>query len=255
VDSALYESRHSFVWNLAADLLPLLAPAAGEHILDLGCGTGQLTAKIAESGAAVVGLDRSAEMIGQARQNYPGLDFRLADGANFSYPGEFDAVFSNAALHWITEPENAIRSIASSLRPGGRFLAEFGGKRNIQGFLNASRTVLERRGYAFRNPWYFPSIGEYATLLERRGFEVRAAWHFDRLTVLDEGDDALRDWIEMFGFAVLASAPKAEWPAIVHEIEGLLRPNSYVNGRWQMDYVRVRVYASLKPDLPGSTPH
>ena len=103
MDSALYEARHSFVWNLAADMLPLLAPAAGERILDLGCGTGQLTAKIAESGASVVGLDRSPEMIGQARQNYPGFEFRLADAANFSFPGEFDAVFSNAALHWIPE--------------------------------------------------------------------------------------------------------------------------------------------------------
>ena len=253
MDSALYESRHSFVWNLAAaDMLPLLAPVAGEHILDLGCGTGQLTAQIAESSASVVGLDRSLEMIGQARQNYPNLEFRLADGANFSFPGEFDAVFSNAALHWIPEAEKVIQSIASSLRPGGRFVAEFGGKRNVQGLLDAARIVLGRRGYSYRNPWYFPSIGEYSTLLERHGFEVRAVWHFDRLTILDEGDASMRDWLEMFGFVVLAPAPKAEWPAIVQEIEDLLRPRLYKDGRWHMDYVRLRVQADFSPNPPRS---
>jgi trans-aconitate methyltransferase len=245
VDSALYEARHSFVWNLAADMLPLLAPAAGERILDLGCGTGQLTAKIAESGASVLGLDRSPEMIGQARQNFPGLEFRLGDGANFSFPGEFDAVFSNAALHWIPEAENVIRSIASSLRPGGRFIAEFGGKRNVQRLLDAARTALEARGHAFRNPWYFPSIGEYSTLLERQGFEVRTAWHFDRLTLLDDGEDSMGDWIEMFGFAVLAPAPKPEWPAIIREMENSLRPQLYRDGRWQLDYVRLRITAEF----------
>lgn len=233
-------------------MLPLLDPVAGERILDLGCGTGQLTAKIAESGASVVGLDRSAEMIGQARQNYPGLEFRLADAASFSYPGEFDAVFSNAALHWITDAEKAIESIASSLRPGGRFVAEFGGRRNIQSLLDASRIALERRGHAFRNPWYFPSLGAYSTLLEGHGFEVRSAWHFDRPTLLDEGEDALADWIEMFGFALLSPAPREERASIVSDIEDALRPKLYKDGRWQLDYVRLRIQADFRPDLRRS---
>lgn len=254
MDSTLYEARHSFVWNLGADLLPLLAPQPDERILDLGCGTGQLTAKIAESGAKVVGLDRSPEMVGQARKNYPNLEFRLADAASFSYPGEFDAAFSNAALHWIREPENVLRSLASSLRPGGRFVAEFGGKRNVAQLLAAAETVLNRRGYNYENSWYFPSIGEYAALLEQNGFEVGAAWHFDRLTPLDDGDDAMRDWIEMFGFVLLSPAPKPEWATIVREIEDILRPKLWKDGRWHMDYVRIRIKAELKPDLPRSVP-
>ena len=231
-------------------MLPLLDPKPDERILDLGCGTGQLTAKIAESGAHVVGLDRSAEMVGQARQNYPNIEFKLADAASFSFPGEFDAVFSNAALHWISEPEKVIKSIASSLRPGGRFVAEFGGKRNVGRLLAAAKIALEKRGFEYANPWYFPSIGEYSTLLEQNGFEVRAAWHFDRPTQLDEGLDAMRDWIQMFGFVVLAPAPKPEWPAIVNEIEERLRPDLFTEGRWMMDYVRIRVQAIFKPDLP-----
>jgi len=247
VDSTLYEARHSFVWNLAADLIPLLNPQPNERILDIGCGTGQLTAKIADFGATVLGLDRSPEMIGQARQNYPNLEFKLAEAGSFSVPGSFDAVFSNAVLHWIPEAEQVIRNIASCLRPGGRFVAEFGGKRNVARLLEAAKPALERRGFAYANPWYFPSVAEYAALLERNGFEVRAAWHFDRLTPLDEGEDAMRDWIEMFGFVLLASAPKAEWAAIAHEIEATLRPELYIDARWHLDYVRLRVIAEFRP--------
>ena len=253
MDAALYESRHAFVWNYGADLVPLLDPQPGERILDLGCGTGQLTARIAGSGARVLGLDSSPGMIGQARQNYPNLEFKLADAASFSFPREFDAVFSNAALHWIREPENVIQCVASCLRPEGRFVAEFGGKRNIGRFIAAAKAALEHRGYSYVSPWYFPSIGEYALLLERNGFEVSAAWHFDRSTKLDDGCDAMRDWIQMFGLGVLGSAPKTEWRAIVSDIEERLRPDLFVDGQWYMDYVRLRVQAIFRPDLPRST--
>lgn len=253
MDAALYESRHSFVWNYGADLVPLLDPHAGERILDLGCGTGQLTARIAESGAHVVGLDSSPEMIGQARQNYPNLEFKLADATSFSFGNAFDAVFSNAALHWIREPESVIRRVASCLRQEGRFVAEFGGKRNVGRFVAAAKSALEQRGYAYENSWYFPSIGEYATLLERNGFEVTAAWHFDRRTKLDDGVDAMRDWIQMFGFGALGSAPKSEWRGIVSQIEDILRPDLCIDGQWYMDYVRIRVQAVFKPDLQHST--
>lgn len=250
MDAGLYEARHSFVWNLGADLVPLLAPVPGERILDLGCGTGQLTARIAETGARVVGLDSSPAMIGQARQNYPNLEFRLANAVDFSFPDQFDAVFSNAALHWILEPEKVIESIARSLRPGGRFVAEFGGKRNIARLRSAAEAVLGRRGFQHTNPWYFPSLAEYATLLEKHGFEVNAAWHFDRLTPLDEGEDALADWIEMFGFVLLSNVPKGDLKAVTREIETILRPQLYMDGRWHMDYVRLRIKAKFRPDLP-----
>ena len=250
MDAGLYEARHSFVWNLGADLVPLLDPQLGEKILDIGCGTGQLTARIAESGAQVVGLDRSPAMVGQARQNYPLLEFRLADAANFSFPAEFDAVFSNAALHWVLEPEQVLRSIASSLRPGGRFVAEFGGKRNVARLLAAARATLERRDLKYLNPWYFPTLGEYASLLERHGFEVGSAWHFDRLTPLDEGEDAMRDWIEMFGFVLLSGVPKSDLRAVVQEMEDALRPELFIDGQWYMDYVRLRIKAEFKAGLP-----
>ena len=137
-------------------MLPLLAPVPGERILDLGCGPGQLTAKIAESGAHVVGIDSSPEMIGQARQNYPQFEFKLADATSFAFDEPFDAVFSNAVLHWVQDAEAVVRNIASVLRPGGRFVAEFGGKRNVHALLGAAQIVLERNGFAFTESVVFP---------------------------------------------------------------------------------------------------
>lgn len=192
-DPALYDSKHSFVWKYGRELIELLAPQKGERILDLGCGTGHLTQQIALTGAEVTGLDISPAMIEQARKNYPDLEFFQADAAAFESARPFDAVFSNAALHWMTKPEAVVECVAHALQPGGRFAAEFGGKGNIAALRNAIRQALRAPGIARNeewNPWYYPSIGEYASLLERHGLAVRYATLFDRPTALEEGGGA-----------------------------------------------------------------
>ena len=239
----LYESSHSYVWQLAADVLALLAPRAGERILDLGCGPGQLTSRIAESGATVVGMDASAGMVEQARANYPDLAFRVGDAREFTVDAPFDAVFSNAVLHWVIEAEAAVRRIAAVLRPGGRFVAEFGGKGNIARVLAELRPILAEHGYPLRLPWFFPSIGEYAAILERNGLEVRSAALVDRPTPLNEGENGLRGWIEVFGQPLLAEIPAVERPAVLAELETRLRPTLFRDGAWSIDYRRLRVRA------------
>lgn len=202
----LYQSSHEFVWQLADDLLQLLAPGPGERILDLGCGTGQLTSKIAERGAEVLGIDRSPEMIEQARRNFPGLKFESGNATALTVEAPFDAVFSNATLHWVKPPEAAAARIWAALRPGGRFVAEFGGWGNVARVRQALRHALlevARLDLDGLDPWYFPSVGEYAALLERQGFEVRLATLFDRPTPLEGGDDGQRDWLRMFGASLL----------------------------------------------------
>ncbi len=240
-DAEQYEGKHSFVWRLGAGVVELLAPRPGERILDVGCGTGQLTAEIAKQGAQVVGLDSSATMIGQARQNYPGLTFALCDATHFHFEEPFDAVFSNAALHWVKQADAAAESIARALKSGGRFVAEFGGNGNTGSILSALRIALGPESDA-RCPWYYPSISEYASVLERHGLEVCHAELFDRPTPL-EGENGMEDWLRMFGDSFFKGMPVNEAVAKRREVVGLLRSKLYRDGVWTVDYRRLRVLA------------
>jgi trans-aconitate methyltransferase len=243
-NSSLYEERHSFVWKYGADLLPMLAPQPGERILDLGCGTGQLTGRIAESGADVEGLDKSPDMIAQARRNYPFLTFREADAANFTVADPADAIFSNAALHWVPDAEAVVRCVARALKTGGRFVAEFGGKGNVRYILDSILTALRRRGYEGSNPWYFPSIGEYSSLLESYGLEVNHATLFDRFTPLENPQAGLSEWMRMFGSPFLAEIPKEHIDEILTDMNEIARPWLFRDGQWFADYRRIRVMAT-----------
>ena len=245
-DAGLYDDKHSFVWKLAAGVVELLAPKPGERILDLGCGTGHLTGKLAEAGAHVVGVDRSEEMIRQAREAYPSLVFKVMDARELDLDGPFDAVFSNATLHWIKEPERVITSMAKLLRPSGRFVAEFGGRGNTGELLKAvdlAWTKLSLPGPA-PHPWYFPTIAEYSGLLEKNGLETTYAILFDRPTPLDDGDHGLRNWLDMFGATFVETLPESARNQLKYEIERELRPTLFLDGRWVMDYRRLRVSAN-----------
>ena len=241
-DPERYESRFSFVWNHGADLVDLLDPKPGETVLDLGCGTGQLTRQIAERGADAVGLDSAPAMVAQARMNYPALRFLLADGTDFSLDERVDAVFSNAALHWMTKPEAVVACVRRALKPGGRFVAEFGGQSNVATIVAAIRAEVPDAV----NPWYYPSLGEYATRLESHGFRVTQAFHFDRPTPL-EGDRGMHDWMDMFGGAMLTGLKTGERSGAVDRIVERLRPLLVRDGVWRADYVRLRVRAILYP--------
>lgn len=160
---ALYQEKHAYVYDYGEALIAILKPQAGERILDLGCGAGQLTAEIAKRGVQVVGLDASADMIADARNNYPDLEFLIADAADFHFDQPFDAIFSNAALHWVLNYRQAIGCMYEVLKPGGRLVLEMGGKGNIQNIEDALRYTLDEHGYVFQASmprWFFPSIGQ-----------------------------------------------------------------------------------------------
>jgi trans-aconitate methyltransferase len=234
-DAERYQARHSYVFAYGEELIELLQPRAGEKILDLGCGSGQLTAKIAlamGSGAEVVGIDRSPEMIAEARRNFPQIEFEIGDAANFVLDSKVDAIFSNAVLHWVNDADGAARSIARAFRNGGRLVVELGGKGNIQTVIDAVREVAG----PVETPWYYPSIGEYASVLERHGLEVAFAALFDRPTRV-EGDDGLEDWLAMFAGTMV---PTAE---MRREVAERLRPKMFRDGGWTIDYRRLRVVA------------
>ena len=224
-DAKEYDARYQWVADYGASMITMLDPKPGERILDFGCGTGRLAQEIANSGAQVTGIDSSPEMIAEAQKNFPGIPFEVADGRTFHSSEPFDAVYSNAVLHWVRPPEAAVKSIAAALKPGGRFVAEFGGKGNVRNITDAMGTY----------PWYFPSIGEYASLLESYGLETTTAALFPRPTPM-QGESGMRDWLKMFTSSFL---PEERIP----EVESILRPKLYHDGAWYIDYVRLRITA------------
>ena len=245
-DAEFYDSKHSFVSHFGADLVELLDPRSGEGILDLGCGTGHLTYKIANSDAETVGIDSAPTMIEQARTHYPNLQFEVGDGTNLPFTEQFDAVFSNAVLHWIKEPEKVVAGIWRSLKPGGRFVAEFGGKGNVKAIVAAIYNAMQTADYTANeeiNPWYFPSIGEYGTLLEKQGLQLTFATLFDRPTPLNDGEQGMQNWLKMFGNSFFQAIPVDKQMSILADIEKQLHPILYHNGKWFADYRRIRVVA------------
>lgn len=243
-DADRYETSHSFVYEYGEDLLELLDPEPTDRVLDLGCGTGHLTSQIRDHGAAVVGMDRSQEMVVEAKSTHPECDFVCADARVFAVDEPFDAVFSNAALHWISDQDAVLESVADALAQGGRFVAELGGAGNVRQITDAVQRELCDRGYDIEHPWYFPSIGEYAPRLEDHGFEVRFATLFDRPTELD-GEDGLESWLRMFGDGLFESLSAEERTDVIAAVEDDLRDDLYRDGTWIADYRRLRFVAVL----------
>jgi len=246
-NTALYDGKNAFVWKHGRGVVELLAPQPGERILDLGCGTGHLTNQIATAGAEVIGLDKSQPMIEEARRLYPNLRFEIADATDFNFDQPFDAIFSNAAIHWMKDQPAVARCIWEALRPGGRFVAEFGGKGNIRAIRTALTDAVEAAGETINaEPFarYYPAIGEYATLLEAQGFRVTFATHFDRPTKLDEGEKGLRNWLFTFADNVIESLPESKREEVIAKVERELKPKLFREGSWFADYRRIRIVAA-----------
>jgi trans-aconitate methyltransferase len=238
-----YAQHAHFVPALGAPVLELLRPQAGERILDLGCGDGVLTEKIAASGAVVVGVDAAADMIAAAKRR--GLDARAMEGGKLEFSAEFDAVFSNAALHWMKRDRDAvIAGVHRALKPGGRFVAEMGGHGCCAAITVAMVAVLERHGIldgAATIPWYFPTVDDYRARLERAGFKVEYIELIPRPTPLPTN---MAGWIELFTQPFLNRLPPEQRPRAVEEAVEVLRPVLCdEQGRWTGDYIRLRFAA------------
>jgi trans-aconitate methyltransferase len=249
-NAAGYDGKHSFVWKYGEEVIELLAPAPNERILDLGCGTGHLTNRIAASGAAVVGVDSSPAMIESARKNYPELDFVETNATSLSFDAEFDAVFSNATIHWIKDQSGLTAAIWRALKPGGRFVAEFGGKGNLRAVREALERAMTGAGHQVNYDAlarYYPTVGEYATLLESGGFCVTYAAHFERPTRLENGERGLRDWLATFADNVLEALTPNQLEQDNAAVESQLRPELFRDGSWFADYRRIRIVAIKEP--------
>lgn len=243
---AVYAEVGAFVPTFGAGVFEWLAPQAGERILDLGCGDGQLTSKIAAAGARVVGADASPEMVAAARSR--GLEAHLCNAEALPFTSEFDAVFSNAALHWVRDQDAMLAGVRRALKPGGRFVAEMGGHGNIASIQVALAAVLERHGltrqFTAEQMNYFPTPDAYRARLERQGFVVEQIQLIPRPTPL--GDSGMHGWLTTFRHGVLAAVPELLRPTVVDETVALLEPVLRdEQGNWTADYVRLRFIGNV----------
>lgn len=236
-----YRKNAGFVADLGLPAVDLLAPQAGERVLDLGCGDGRLTSEIATRGAEVVGVDGSPELLAVARSR--GLTVVEGDGHQLPFAGEFNAVFSNAALHWMIRPKEVIEGVRRALKPGGRFVGEFGGHGNVAAIVTAVLAVLWHRGIdgKARFPWFFPTPDEYAGLLVQGGFRVLGMELFPRPTPLPTD---MAGWLDTFAGSFFHDFTLADRSVAINEVLALLAPSLKDEaGRWTADYVRLRFAA------------
>ncbi len=251
-DADVYRRHADFVPALGRPVLDLLAPKTGERILDLGCGDGTLSVEIAAAGAAVVGIDNSHSMVARAQSR--GIDAHVADGQALGFEHEFDAVFSNAALHWMRDADAVLAGVVRALKPDGRFVGEFGGHGNVAAVKVALSAVLERRGTDPRAHlvWYFPTAEAYRERLEAHGFAVSTTELIPRPTPLPTD---MAGWLDTFAGPMLSALPESERTAARDEAVALLAPALCDDrGRWTADYVRLRFAARLAQDEGQSAP-
>lgn len=245
-DAASYDRRFAFVSEGGAPILARLSPRPGERILDLGCGTGELTAQIEAAGAAVVGLDADQAMLARARDRFPGLTLVHAAAEQAGWPitlGRFDAIFSNAALHWMT-PGPALAQARRALAIGGRFVGEFGGQGNVAAVLDAIARARAQAGLAPRqSPWFFPSLATWAALLEGASFEPLWVELVDRPTPVPTLEGGVLDWLHMFAGRMFDDLDKAHATEVRSAAVELARPALFQAGRWMVDYRRLRFEA------------
>ena len=244
-NSESYAQNARFVTDLGAPVLALLDPRPGEHILDLGCGDGVLTGKIADLGCKVVGVDSSPDFVAAAKNL--GLDIIEKNAADLDFGPSFDAVFSNAALHWMKDADAVISGVARALRPKGRFVAEFGGHNCVKIIQTALIDELDRRGYDGQgaNPWYFPTVEDYGARLAAGGFDVRYIALIPRPTPLP-GD--IMGWLTTFSGCFTSVMPNAERADYLECVRQRIKPHLCdAQGNWTADYVRLRFAAHLTP--------
>lgn len=243
-NSTLYDQKHDFVAKYGEGLLTFLPENPAQAILDLGCGTGTLTAQLAARGSRVIGVDSARPMVERARAQYPELTFEVCDALALPFEGEFDVVFSNAVFHWIADHDTLLENVKTALKPGGQLICEFGGAGNIAVVEQAFNRACEEMGLAVRAPRFnFPTPEEFSARLARHGLTPVNVYDYDRPTPLKDGEQGLANWMRQFFAGQLEALPEQTGQALLARAEELARPELWDGDHWIADYRRLRAVA------------
>ncbi len=240
-DSRLYDKSQAFVSEYGNELISFIPLNKQQCILDLGCGTGDLTQKLSEISSCIIGIDASKEMIQAAKKKYPHLNFEVMDACHLQWKNQFDVVFSNAVFHWIADQERLLKGIYVALKNNGKLVCEFGASGNIAQIEKAYGLVLESSSKEYINPFYFPTVEEYSALLQTAGFKIEKIYDYDRPTPLPDGKDGLRKWMMQFFADRLSMYDKAKQMVIFENVEKILEKKMFDGTKWTADYRRIRV--------------
>lgn len=242
-DAQLYNDKHDFVSEYGRSLVDLVPCDAGQVVLDLGCGTGDLTKALAEKSGQAVGVDGSGDMIRLARNRFPEIEFHVKDACGLAWRERFDIVFSNAVFHWIPDQRRLLEAVRGALKPGGKLICEFGAAGNIARIQDAFATALREVGHDFASPFYFPEADEYGGVLEESRLVPESVVVYERPTPLKGGASGLRDWVTQFFAGDMDKLSHAEREAVHGLMLGRLADALWDGGQWVADYRRIRVIA------------
>ncbi|MCL2212825.1 MAG: class I SAM-dependent methyltransferase [Oscillospiraceae bacterium] len=243
-NAELYQDKHSFVSEYGKAILEYVSNNNAQSILDIGCGTGDLTHELAQKSGVVIGIDNSESMIKKAKEKYPKIEFCVIDACNLTWKNSFDIVFSNAVFHWIQNQTKLLEGIYRALKIDGKLICEFGAHGCVAKIWNAFRDILSSYGYDEFYPFYYPTVQEYKRLLDKVGFEIEMAIDFDKPTILKGGKQGLRDWLKQFYASDLSKFDSYQQADIFDKMDETLYRDLWNGEQWAADYRRIRVVAA-----------
>lgn len=244
-NSTLYDKKHDFVAEYGKGLLEFVPQNDEQSILDLGCGTGTLTAQLADLCVRIVGVDASQDMVDKAKEGFGDIEFKVCDALDLPFENEFDVVFSNAVFHWISDHDALLKNIHKSLKPQGVLVCEFGASGNIAAIENAFAKACNSLGYCYKAKFNFPTAEDFGKLLRKNGFVIDRVYEYDRPTVLKDGEQGLVNWMKQFFAFELQMMLEHVQTMVFEKVERLTRDTLWNGVEWVADYRRLRAIAHI----------
>lgn len=244
-NSLLYDNKHDFVAEYGKELLEFVPDNNEQTILDLGCGTGIMTAQLRNLGSKVVGVDSSKSMINRAKEQFDNIDFMVCDALDLPFENEFNVVFSNAVFHWIGDHDALLSNVRKVLKADGLLVCEFGANGNIATVENAFMKVCSSLGYNYTSKFNFPTCESFGKLLEGKGFVIDKIYDYDRPTPLKDDEQGLANWMKQFFASELVVMPEDIQVAVIKRVEELTRDILWNGNAWVADYRRLRAIAHI----------